>query len=920
MIYLAGTDFSHLTNDELIKGIQALKLPDYIRSKAYGVDVRETLAQMTEMTIQLGVNMGLSPDDALKWARKLQETVSQSEFDSWVATLLDGGPSIFMNTLNELKTTYPNGAAGVALVRETDPAKIYVWNGSAWEDFGDYQGIEIKDGTVTTTKLVAKAVTPIKTTFVDSDKNFTGNFVENFAVMGSAASPVLFKNVAGRGSYIAKVEGGRTYTVNVKGGNVFRVATSKSYPLNGETPNWFSGTIDGNKPRDGYTLQLDDDEEYIVVFVTSDYVNNMPEDFTVKAHDEPLERVKINLANGSISANQTDFAKSHKNLIGDLVEGLSISGSAIEGHRFSEHETAGSYIAKVEGGKTYTVNVEGGNRFRIATSIDYPIADERANRFLGSFDNEPIKEFTFTLTEEENYVVIYATFDLENHRPIHAKLTEVHETSDSVEINLSKNSVSPDVLKKSKENLIGRFVENFAPMGSAADGVYFRNQEGRGSYITKLEGGRTYTVNVKGGNVFRVATSKSYPLNGEVPNWYSGTIDGNKPKDGYTFTMPDGDNYAVIFVSSDINAHYPEYAVLEEGYEIIDGVKIDLAKGSVTPEMLSSTINTRLGVVTDNVVGNYKKENPLTFNHDYFFSGGRTAVSNIYLAWDELVDDYPEYVSREEMWREPSQNIPVYKYTFKPPMPHYNVFDLKMFKTLVLGGVHGELYASVTILNFFHDLVKEWETSSPLEMMRWNVQYDVFPIYNPIAVLHQSRINGSGTDLNSNLPPNWKLRDHGTQYYSGPSVLSAFENQQFDAYLDSMERPYDFAVDTHNSSAYENQDGFVTYTRTNNYGVNRMLYGVANQTNSWIRKELKDVFGDNNTHEVQLAPIDNTGSMFSYLQYKGIPNTLFEMSYPGEVVNEENTLLIGQNIFGNILMNAVKHHDLFSQKNPPRGN
>ena len=159
---MAGTDFSHLTTDELIKGIKALDLPDYIRSKTYGIDVRETLAQMTEMTIQLGVNMGLSPDDALKWARKLQESVSQSEFDSWVATLLDGGPSIFMNTLSELKSTYPNGASGVALVRETDPAKIYVWNGSAWESFGDYQGIEVKDETITTSKIANGAVTDAK--------------------------------------------------------------------------------------------------------------------------------------------------------------------------------------------------------------------------------------------------------------------------------------------------------------------------------------------------------------------------------------------------------------------------------------------------------------------------------------------------------------------------------------------------------------------------------------------------------------------------------------------------------------------------------------------------------------------------------------------------------------------------------------
>ena len=153
---MAERDFAHLTPDEKINGIKASKLPDHIRSKYHGEDVREAIAQSTELSIQLGINMGLSPDDAISWARKLQESVSQSDFDGWVATLLDGGPSIFMNTLSELKATYPNGAPGVALVRETDPAKIYVWNGSAWEDFGDYQGIKLAEGSVTDSKLHAK--------------------------------------------------------------------------------------------------------------------------------------------------------------------------------------------------------------------------------------------------------------------------------------------------------------------------------------------------------------------------------------------------------------------------------------------------------------------------------------------------------------------------------------------------------------------------------------------------------------------------------------------------------------------------------------------------------------------------------------------------------------------------------------------
>ena len=79
VIYLAGTDFSHLTNDELIKGIKALDLPDYIRSKAYGIDVRETLAQMTAMLIQLAFNNGMNIEQAQEWASQLNNKVTKGQ-------------------------------------------------------------------------------------------------------------------------------------------------------------------------------------------------------------------------------------------------------------------------------------------------------------------------------------------------------------------------------------------------------------------------------------------------------------------------------------------------------------------------------------------------------------------------------------------------------------------------------------------------------------------------------------------------------------------------------------------------------------------------------------------------------------------------------------------------------------------------
>ena len=74
---MAEKDFSHLTNDELINGIQALKLPDYIRSKGHGVDVRETLAQMTEMLMQLAYNQGMDSQEAQNFVYRINNKIDK---------------------------------------------------------------------------------------------------------------------------------------------------------------------------------------------------------------------------------------------------------------------------------------------------------------------------------------------------------------------------------------------------------------------------------------------------------------------------------------------------------------------------------------------------------------------------------------------------------------------------------------------------------------------------------------------------------------------------------------------------------------------------------------------------------------------------------------------------------------------------
>ena len=108
---MAGTDFSHLTTDELIKGIKALKIPDYIRSKAYGVDVRETLAQMTEMLMQLAYNQGMNPQQAQDWVSQLNNKITKGK--------------VTMSDLSqEIKEAFTGGSVAVVGVDAVDTVNV----------------------------------------------------------------------------------------------------------------------------------------------------------------------------------------------------------------------------------------------------------------------------------------------------------------------------------------------------------------------------------------------------------------------------------------------------------------------------------------------------------------------------------------------------------------------------------------------------------------------------------------------------------------------------------------------------------------------------------------------------------------------------------------------------------------------------
>ncbi|WP_203554942.1 hypothetical protein [Bacillus sp. B15-48] len=213
---------------------------------------------------------------------QLAQTMTQVEFDSWVATLLDGGPSIFYETLSALEADYPEGAAGVALVRETDPARIYVWNDveKRWQDFGAYQGITIKNETVN----------PIKTTFIRHSTNLLdlANGLENSTINSSG------EIVTNESLYLTDF-----FPIKPSRITFFGIASIAQYDNN---KNYIHNIGTGNA-NDTVTRDLHANTAYIRVSVNNYYKNEEVARINYGDVLLPYEPFKLTLDNGIYATN-----------------------------------------------------------------------------------------------------------------------------------------------------------------------------------------------------------------------------------------------------------------------------------------------------------------------------------------------------------------------------------------------------------------------------------------------------------------------------------------------------------------------------------------------------------------------------------------------------------------------------------------
>ena len=102
-------------------------------------------------------------------------------------------------------------------------------------------------------------------------------------------------------------------------------------------------------------------------------------------------------------------------------------------------------------------------------------------------------------------------------------------------------------------------------------------------------------------------------------------------------------------------------------------------------------------------------------------------------------------------------------------------------KVLLLGGIHGDEYSSVSVVFKWMDILDKYHSG----LFHWKI----IPLVNPDGLLRKRsrRTNGNGVDLNRNFSPGfdkqaslkyWKTRTHkDKRRYPGPQPLSEPETQ-----------------------------------------------------------------------------------------------------------------------------------------------
>jgi hypothetical protein len=207
----------------------------------------------------------------------------------------------------------------------------------------------------------------------------------------------------------------------------------------------------------------------------------------------------------------------------------------------------------------------------------------------------------------------------------------------------------------------------------------------------------------------------------------------------------------------------------------------------------------------------------------------------------ELTDlNYPSYANGIGDSDPDYEETPAYKtYAYKISYPGTsgNRFALPKKKLLLVAGVHGpEHFACINTLALINHIVTN--PSDDLFGLLSRVEFWFVPCVNGYGIIHQTRTNANGVDINRNFGTKyWQVSGvPGDNTYSGASADSEFETQLIEG-LRSYVQP-NFFVDHHCTPTPTNSQ---FYTESPSYNVlTRSMKAVAQISRFYTKNDPED--------------------------------------------------------------------------------
>lgn len=251
-------------------------------------------------------------------------------------------------------------------------------------------------------------------------------------------------------------------------------------------------------------------------------------------------------------------------------------------------------------------------------------------------------------------------------------------------------------------------------------------------------------------------------------------------------------------------------------------------------------------------------------------------AATLYAHWDELVTEYPDYVSRSTLGQDGLGN-PIYAYVFTPRYKRidapYDPAALRLPKIILQGGLHGnERNAKKAVLTLARNICRNWRIlGGAYEALRFGARLVIIPVANPSGENSGTRGNHNAVDLNRNFAVNWDAvpEEAGTPYYKGPSAASEAETKLLQS-LPVLHPDACAILDSH-----EHAESMMFWYGTPTPSLVEPSVQALDKLTAWFRRELAPATGDNITLTKINATPEGSGTMY-YHHVAGLPALLCE--------------------------------------------